>query len=112
MARVFDAESLRYQLLDQLPNKLQPRVAKELLGLGVDEDDGSLAVHDHDRIWSRLQKPTELVLGTLPLGDVADRARDQRALFGFEGAQADFDRELRPVFALAVELQTRAHRPC
>src|SRR5260221_13766452 len=50
------------------------------------------------------------LLEALALGDVADRARHQRALLSLERAQADLDRELAAVLASPVELEAPAHR--
>ncbi len=48
-------------------------------------------------------------LGLLAGGDVADGAGDQPAFRRFQRSKADFDRELRAVFAQSEEFQPRAH---
>src|SRR5262245_19232651 len=45
------------------------------------------------------------------LGDIANRTRDQRALFRFQRTEADLHRKLRPVFPPSVQLKTLTHRP-
>src|SRR5215831_5345327 len=45
------------------------------------------------------------------LGDIANRTRDQRALFRFQRTEADLHRKLSPVFPPSVQLKTLTHRP-
>ena len=69
----------------------------------VREDREELVLHP-TRLGVRgalLQKPIALRFGTLPRGDVADRADRHDAILDFERAQADFDGEFRAVFAKA-----------
>jgi hypothetical protein len=46
-----------------------------------------------------------------PLGDVPDRRHDERVPPDHHRAQADLDRELRPVLAAPVQDEAGAHRP-
>src|SRR5260370_1343625 len=105
MFGMFGAKSFWQQLLDELIEKLLSRVAKKSLRLAVHEDDAPFPVHDDHRVRRGFQETAELALGSLTFGDVANRTRHERALFGFERAQADLDRKFRAVFAKAVELE-------
>src|SRR5262249_42688973 len=89
MARVPVPEALPDQELDRLPNELRARVAEQLLGLGIDEEDPPVRIDDHHRIGGSLEEPSKLVLGlrlvgALPLvlkppelGDVLVANRDE-----------------------------------
>src|SRR5215831_10327935 len=61
--RVFLAEALRDQYFGRLAEQLRARVTEELLGLGVDEDNLPLLVHDHDGIRRELKQVPEFLLG-------------------------------------------------
>src|SRR5262249_11100626 len=102
-------EALRHQHLDPLADELVARVAEELLGLGVDEDDPPAALHDDHGVGCRLEQAAELLLRLAAQAGVADgRGADGLAL-GLERAKADRDGELGAVLAPAVELEARAH---
>src|SRR5438552_2145856 len=109
MPRVPLAEPLGHKQLDPLPDELVAAIAEQLLGLSIDQHDPAVPVHDHHGVRSRLQKASEFVLGLLPVGDVADGARDERAFLGLEGTQADLDRELGAVRTQPIELEVRTH---
>src|SRR5260370_898857 len=83
--------------------------SEKLFGLRIDQRDAAVATDDHHRVRRRFEQTAELVLGPLAFGDVADRAGDERALLGFERAQADLDGKFAAVLAPAVKLQARAH---
>src|SRR6266850_622299 len=102
--------ALRQQHLDFLVKQFAARVPEELFGLRIHQHDVAVAVHDDDGVRGGFQQPLEFLLRFLALADVADRARHEPAFLGLEGAQADFDRELRAVLAPAVELKAHAHR--
>src|SRR5687767_5879581 len=55
---------------------------------------------------TRFQHPP---LEAFALSDVADRARDERALLRLQRAQADFNRELRAILTQSKELEARSH---
>src|SRR5207247_1728506 len=107
--RVSAPESLGDEHFHWLTEKVLSGIAEELLGLGVDEQDATFPIHHHHRIGCGLEEAAELVLGLPAVGDVADRARDERALLGLERAQADLDRELGAVLSRPIELQARSH---
>src|SRR5258705_523878 len=69
---VLRTEARRQEQLDLLTKHLGPRVAKELLGLRIDEHDIAGLVHDDDRIWSCFEQVPEFPFRLLALGDVAD----------------------------------------
>src|SRR5439155_1270758 len=96
-------EPLWNQLLDLLADQVLSLVAEELLRLCVDQDDVAVPVHDDDSVGRGLEEAAELVFGFSPLGDVADGARDQHAILGLEGAEADLDRKFTSVLAQAVK---------
>ena len=50
-------------------------------------------------------------LQTFALADIANRARNQHALFRFQRTEADLHRELVPVLVQAVQFHARAHGP-
>src|SRR5260370_29567231 len=104
------AKALWDQHLDRLSKELGSGVAEELFGLSVHESDASVPAHDDHGIGCGLEQATELCLGFLAYRDVANGARDKRAPFGLQGAQADLDGEFRAVFAQTVQFQPRAHR--
>ncbi len=101
--------AVRQEQLDFLAEQVGAREAEELLGLGVDENDVSLAVDDDDRVGSGLEQAPEFLLRLLAFADVADRAHHERAFLGLQRAQADFYGKLRAVLAHAVELQAHPH---
>src|SRR5205807_1861665 len=73
--RMLAAEALGQHHLDLFPQELRARVAEELLGLRIHQDDVAVAVHDDDGVWGGFQQPLEFLLRFLALADVADRAR-------------------------------------
>src|SRR5262249_49165705 len=52
-----------------------------------------------------------MLLPVFALGDVADRARDQRSLLGLQGTEADFHGEFGAILSPSVQLETLTHRP-
>src|SRR5262249_52053762 len=107
--RVPGTKSFRDQNLNLPPKELLPLVAKQLLHLGIDQHDLSLPVHHDHGIGSRFQKTAELLLGPFPLRDIADCARNNRALLRLQRAQTNLDRKLRAVFPASIKLQTLPH---
>ncbi len=93
MAGMLLAKSLRDQKLHRLLEKLAARVAEDLFGLRVDQNDVALLIDDQHGVWRGLQKALEFLLGFLAFGDVPNGARDQHTFVSFEGAQADFNRK-------------------
>ena len=109
MANVLAVKPLGHQHLDRLAYHLFARIAEEAFGLRIDELDVTLGIDDHHRVGSRFQQIAESLFFFLALRDVADRAQDERLIAGFQGTQADFDREFRSVLAAAIEVQSGAH---
>jgi len=64
---MFAAQALGHEHLDGPAEHLAASVAEELLGLGVDQDDPPLLVHDHHRVRGRLEQPPELRLRLLAI---------------------------------------------
>src|SRR5260370_1239258 len=91
MVRMLVAKPLRNQHLDRVAEQLVASVTEEFLGLRVDQRDAEVATEDQLRVRRGFEQVVYLVLGPLTLGDIADRAGDERALLGFERAQADLD---------------------
>src|SRR6516225_5618864 len=58
-----------------------------------------------------LIESADMLVSVLALGDIADRAGNQRALLGLQWTEADLHRKLGSVFPPAVQLQARTHRP-
>src|SRR5215470_5267617 len=52
----------------------------------------------------------DVFIPVFALGDIADRARDQRALLRLQWTEADLHRKFRSVFSQPIQLQTLAHR--
>src|ERR1035437_5837464 len=98
MMPVLLTQARRHQTLDQLSQKLLPCVAEETLGLGVDEQDLPIPVHDDHRVRGRLQQTPELLLGTLAFGHVAGHAEDCRRPAGIvePGGHVILDPDVRP----------------
>src|SRR5258708_15781240 len=104
------AKPLGYEQLDPLTDHLLAAIPEDLLGLRVHENDSAILAHNHHRIWRRLEKAPELLLGPLAVRDVANGTGHQRSFFGLQRAQADLDREFRAVLAEAEQLEPGAHR--
>jgi hypothetical protein len=111
-AHVARPEAVGNEQLDRLPQQLVARVAEELLGLAVDQDDLPLPVGDHHGVRGRLQEVLEAGLGPAPLGDVADHLGDEHAAGARERAQGDLDRELAAVPSPPECVQTRRWATC
>ena len=107
--RMLAAEPVRHENLDLLFEELFARIPEELLHLGIDQHDLPLSIHDDHRIRSGFQQSAEFLLGLLALGDVTDGGGDEGTFLGFQGAEADLDRELRFVFPPSVQFQSFAH---
>jgi hypothetical protein len=75
--------------LDELPNQIRARMAEELLGLRVDQNDLPLGVHDHHGVGSRFEEAPELGLSLLALRDVADGGCYKRCVRASHWRQAD-----------------------
>src|SRR4029077_7266896 len=63
-------EALRNEYFDRLAQQFVACVAKEFLGLGVDEHDPAVFVDDHDGIRSGLEQSPEFFLGFFAAGDI------------------------------------------
>src|SRR5712664_821142 len=79
MLRVLEPVAFGNQLFNGLPQHLLPRVAEQHLRLRIDEDNGSVAVHDDNRIGSGLEESAEFVFGLLALADVANGTGNQQS---------------------------------
>ena len=69
------SEPLRHQQFHGLPQEFIAGVTEDLLGLRVDQDDTPLGVDHQHSVRSRLHGEPKFLLGSLPLGNVDDRAR-------------------------------------
>ena len=107
--RVLAAKPLGHEPFDGSPEELRPGIAEQLLRLRVHEHDVAVSVHDHDRIRSGLEKPTELVLRAFAFGHVPHGGRDELALDSIDRRETDFGRKLRLILAQAKEVETGAH---
>ena len=111
MRRVRLPVALRQHDLDVPVDQLLARVAEELFGLRVRNDNPAGAVHDEHRIGRRFEQGAEFLLRLPAAGDVADRAHDERVLVRVDRVQADLDGKLAAVLAPPIELGPRAHFP-
>src|SRR5260221_251961 len=104
------AKPVGHEQLDLLTDHLLALVSEDLLGLRVHEYDSAILAHNHHRIWRRLEKAPELLLGSLAVRDVANGTGHQRALFSLQRAQTDLDREFGAVLAPAIQIEPGSHR--
>src|SRR5207247_3609 len=98
----------------RLPTHLRLRESVEALGTLIPARHLPVEVLADDRVgrgFDHRDVMRGVALGAFALGDVADRARDERSVLGFERAQRDLDRELGAVLATPIELQPGTHRP-
>src|SRR5260370_1270176 len=110
MLRMLVAKPRRNQHLDRVAEQLGQSVAEELFGLRLDLRDAFFFNDTPPPEICPLSLHDALPICPFTFADIADRAGDERALLGFERAQADLDGEFRAVFAPAVKLQPGAHR--
>src|SRR5579871_5004414 len=110
MPRVARAKALRDQDLDIPAQQFIALMSEELFDLGVDQNDSSLWVHDHNGVRGGLQKRAKLLFRPLTLGDVAYGAGHQYAFIGSDGTQTDFDGKFAAVLAQSIKLQAGSHR--
>src|ERR1700687_6193356 len=96
--------------LDLLAYELDPRITKQLFRQGVDQNDGSLVIGDHHRVWRGLQQAAKFLLDLLPLGDIANGRGNEPAFRGLHRRETDFDGKLGSIFSDGMEIQPRAHR--
>src|SRR5258706_8960834 len=104
------AKPVGHEQLDPLTDHLLAAVSEDLLGLRVHEHNSAILVHNHHRVWRRLQKSPELLLRSLAVSDIANGTGHQRSFFGLERTQADLNREFGAVLAKAEQLEAGAHR--
>jgi hypothetical protein len=102
---------LRHQHLDWLADQLRPHIAKQLLSLGINQHDHTVAVDNHHGIRRRLEQGAELILCQLPIGDVANGTGDEETRAGCKRAQANLDRERAAILAPGGKIEATAHRP-
>src|SRR5260370_34945824 len=75
-----------------------------------------------DRVRERFQflvdsldlgvSPQDLRLGSLPLGDVAQDAREEHPFAGSPAGKGDFDREFRAILFYPIPFHSPAADPC
>src|SRR5690606_12650157 len=78
MSRMVTPETLRHEQLHPLTNELIARVAEQLFGLRVYQQDAPVSVHDDHRVWRGFEQTAELRFGLLAFADVPDRTRHER----------------------------------
>src|SRR5205807_1255917 len=106
---VLFAKPFRHEDLHPLADQLVAAVTENLFGLGIDQEDPALLVHDDHRVGGRLEEAAEFLLGLLAFGDVADGAGHQGAFLCLEGAEADLHGKLAAILAQTIELEIGAH---
>src|SRR5260370_488332 len=99
------AKPLGYEQLDPLTDHLLAAIPEDLLGLRVDDLDSPVAIHNHHRVGSSIQKRTELVLHALSVRHVADGARNEQPFRCVDRAETDFDWKLGAIFAQAIQIE-------
>ena len=77
---VLRTEPIRNQDLYGLPDQVLAPVADELLGLGVDHDDDTAPVGDHQSVGARFHEQAKPFLGVLAVRDVGDRTEHPRGV--------------------------------
>ncbi len=63
-------EALGNEDFDRLAEQFMASVAKEFLGLGIDEDDPAIFIDDHDRVGGGFEQSAELFLRLFSAGDI------------------------------------------
>src|SRR4029077_11949673 len=71
VSRVCTAEPLGNEDFDRLAQQFLARVAKELLSLGIDEDDPAILVNNYDGIGSGFEQSAKFLLRLLAPRDIA-----------------------------------------
>src|SRR5580693_6200201 len=102
-------EAFRNEDLDGIAQQFEARIAKQLFGARVDQDNAATLIDDDHGVGRRLQQRAKLVFRTLASGNVADGANDHGSLRRLYRAEADLDRELAAVLAQTAELESYAH---
>src|SRR5205807_3613805 len=99
-----------HEHLHPLAQQFGSLITKESFNLCIHETDQALIInHDH-RAGSSFDYQPEAFIGSLALTDVDDTGEHERATFGLDGIQSDFNWNFGAVFPQSVKIAACAHR--